>query len=48
MVIYYSFQTYDVTREYVPVGSVANKVMRILLVIVAIVIGQVASAQMKV
>ena len=39
MVIVYSFQTYDGTKDYFPAGSVANKIMRISMVIIALVIG---------
>ena len=39
MVIYYSLQTYEGTKDCFPVGSFANKIMRVLVVVIAVVIG---------
>lgn len=43
MVIFYSFQTYEYTRNYFPVGSIANKLMRLTVVALAVFIGETVS-----
>ncbi|CAE7230796.1 AVT1 [Symbiodinium sp. CCMP2592] len=43
MVIYYSLQTYEGTKDCFPAGSFANKIMRILVVVIAVVIGLVVT-----
>jgi len=41
IVIYYSLQTWEATKGYFPVGSCANRIMRILVVGIAVAIGLV-------
>merc|ERR1712048_687929 len=36
IVVFYSFQTCELTKDYVPLGSCANKVMRIAVVFIAL------------
>mmetsp|Transcript_99998 Transcript_99998/g.137625 ORF Transcript_99998/g.137625 Transcript_99998/m.137625 type:complete len:493 (-) Transcript_99998:226-1704(-) len=43
MVIFYSFQTFEYTKDCVPVGSAANKVMRLAVVALVILIGHSVS-----
>merc|ERR1711972_227854 len=39
MVVFYSFQTFKYTKDYVPVGGFANKIMRLSVVAITILIG---------
>merc|ERR1719254_321144 len=39
MVVFYSFQTFKYTKDYVPVGGFANKLMRLSVVATTILIG---------
>jgi len=38
IVVFYSFQTCELTKDYVPLGSCANKVMRITVVFIALLL----------
>jgi len=43
MVVFYSFQTFRYTKDYVPAGSAANKLMRLAVVALAVVVGLVVT-----